>query len=265
MLDICEKYASDHGITISINRIAKKSKTKCLAFNVRSEPTCLKLYDLDVPWVKSAKHLGHTIHVDENSSHDLLIRRGEFIGKVHSFRQELGSQDPHVFLKLVQIYLGSMYGSNLWDLFSRHAEKLYTSWNILIRTTFNIHYATHRYIVYNLTEIPHIRLSLLKRFSNFYKKRGNSVKPEVRHLFNIQKLDCRSTFGRNCFNLLNEYKLFDLHALDPKQLSMKIALLDTDKWKIDFIRELIMLRDGSLDSNFSLGEIKNTLDYLCTA
>ena len=67
-------------------------------------------------------------------------------------------------MTLVQIYLSSMYGSNLWDLFDCHAEKLYISWNVLIRTTFKLHFATHRYIVYNLTKIPHIRISLLKRF-----------------------------------------------------------------------------------------------------
>ena len=79
-------------------------------------------------------------------------------------------------------------------LFSLHTEKLYTSWNILIRTTYNLHFATHRYIVHNIPKIPHIRISLLKRFVKFHNKLDNSTKPEVRHLFNIQKFDCRSTF-----------------------------------------------------------------------
>lgn len=263
MLSICEKYFTDHGITISVNKITKKSKTKCLAFNVTSEPVRLNLYNLVLPWVKSAKHLGHVIHVDECPSHDLLKRRGEFIGKVHSLRQELGDQNPDVFMSLVRTYLSSMYGSNLWDLFSVESEKLFISWNTCIRTTFNLPLATHRYIVYNLTKIPHIRISLLKRFVKFYDKLSNSSKPEVRHLFNIQKYDCRSTFGRNCFNILKEYRVPDVHAVDTSKIAMPIVIKENDKWKIPFVRELLCLRDESLESNLIDSEIKHIITHVC--
>ena len=265
MVDICERYFSFHGIKISVdNIVVEKSKTKCLAFNVNCEPSRIRLYDIDLPWVASAKHLGHLIHVDESSSHDILKRRGEFIGKTHALRQELGDQDPDVFMTLVQIYLSSMYGSNLWDLFDCHAEKLYISWNVLIRTTFKLHFATHRYIVYNLTKIPHIRISLLKRFVKFHDKLCNSTKPEVRHLCNIQKFDCRSTFGRNYFNILKEYKICDIHELDTNNISMPIDINENDKWILPFLKELLNVRDGTLETNLSALEINDIIDYVCT-
>ena len=263
MLSICEKYFVEHGINISVDRNPDKSKTLCLAFNVPSEPARLKLYDLYLPWVKSAKHLGHLVHTDESSHHDVFQRRGEFIGKVHSLRQELGNQHPHTFMSLVQIYLSSMYGSNLWDLFSLHTEKLYTSWNILIRTTYNLHFATHRYIVYNIPKIPHIRISLLKRFVKFHNKLENSTKPEVRHLFNIQKFDCRSTFGRNCFNILKEYKIPNIADLNLNNIAMRIATQENDMWKINIIKTLLAIRDGSLHSDLSDVQVTDMLNEIC--
>ena len=61
MLDICAKYFADHGINISVNVIPEKSKTKCMAFNISDTPASLSLYNIMLPWVKSAIHLGHTI------------------------------------------------------------------------------------------------------------------------------------------------------------------------------------------------------------
>ena len=72
MLNICEKYFTEHGIKISTNVILEKSKTKCFAINISAEPVNIKLYDLPLPWVDSYKHLGHLIHRDESMSHDLL-------------------------------------------------------------------------------------------------------------------------------------------------------------------------------------------------
>lgn len=91
MIDICVNYFSKHGIKISVNEIVEKSKTKCIAFNVTSEPVRLSLYNLVLPWVNSAIHLGHLITSNENSSDNILRMRGEFISKTHELQQELGN------------------------------------------------------------------------------------------------------------------------------------------------------------------------------
>ena len=97
-------------------------------------------------------------------SHDTTLKHGEFVGKVQSLRQELGDQDPEVFMTLVNIYLCSFYGSNLWDLFSLSANHTYTFWNKLIRSSFNLPYMTHRYFLGEICSRPHIRIALLQRF-----------------------------------------------------------------------------------------------------
>ena len=96
-------------------------------------PIVLSLYNLVLPWVRSAIHLGHQITTDEDTSADILSSKAIFITKAHELRQELGDQNPEVFIRLVQIYLTSMYGSNLWDLYHNSAGKLFSAWNTLIK------------------------------------------------------------------------------------------------------------------------------------
>ena len=185
-----------------------------------------------------------------------------FISNVHALRPELGHQDPEVFLQLVQTYLESMCGSNLWDLFSSAASRLYTSWNILIRTSFNLPYATHRYILYNMTNIPHIRISLIKRFIKFYSRLESSFRPEIRFLFQLQKSDCRSAFGRNCFNICNEYNVTSPDKVKLNDISMTIKMPDIESWRIPFIYDIIYSTCNDIDLNRD--DINQILQYLCT-
>ena len=67
-----------------------------------------------------------------------MEKRGRFIGKIHSLRQEFGNVDHVVYMKLVSIYLSSFYGSNLWDLNGAGSQRLYATWNIMVRMTFNM-------------------------------------------------------------------------------------------------------------------------------
>ena len=265
MLNICSKYFHKHGIKISTNTILAKSKTKCLAFNVQEKPADIILYNRILPWVDSYKHLGHFLTSDEDMCHDLLQKRAEFIGKIHALRQEMGDQNPIVFMSLVSIYLCSFYGSNLWDLYSESAQSLYTSWNICLRQTFNLPFATHRYILLDLYDKPHIRISLLRRFVKFYDNLKLSKKSEVRHLFELQKMDNRSTFGRNCYNLCRELNVERMEDVNTKLLEMPLPYVvnETEMWRSPFLKELLLMRDQYLDNVLSKTELDNLIDFVC--
>ena len=263
MLNTCSKYFKEHGIKISTDVILEKSKTKCLAINVPADPVNIVLYDIPLPWVDSYKHLGHYIHSDQNMSHDTLRKRGEFIGNVHAMRQEMGDQNPVVFLALINIYFSSFYGSNLWDLFSEEANKVYTSWNVLIRSSFKLPFATHRYILYELYKKAHIRVCLLKRFVKFYNSLKVCTKPEVRHLFQYQKSDCRSIFGRNCHNLCREMGVFHIEDVNIDSITMSQVVAENDGWRIPFLFELLDIRDGAYDSDLTQSEINDIMTYVC--
>ena len=243
MLDICSKYFSDHGIKISVNVIVEKSKTKCMAFNVNIVPAMLSLYDLSLPWVSTAVHLGHTFTTAEDTSADILSSKGLFNSKVHEFRQEFGDQHPVVFIKLVQIYLTSMYGSNLWDLYHPSANKLFSAWNSMIKYTYNLPFATHKQILYNITEQTHLRVSIIRRFVNFYKKLSLCSKPEIINLFYLQRNDVRSVFGRNIANICHEFNTNNMLDIKPRDICMPAPTDDSLTWLLPLLNDLILLRN----------------------
>lgn len=267
MLNICEKYFSEHGIKISTNVILEKSKTKCVAFNVACTPALITLYDMSLPWVDSYKHLGHIIHKDSNMSHDTTLKHGEFVGKVQSLRQELGDQDPEVFMTLVNIYLCSFYGSNLWDLFSLSANHTYTFWNKLIRSSFNLPYMTHRYFLGDICSRPHIRIALLRRFVKFYHSLKTCKKVEVRHLLEIQKSDFRSTFGRNCQNICNELNVSRVENIDISEISMPEPYIVPENmlWRVNVLKELLDCRDHHCESLMAPEDISDFITIVACA
>ena len=201
LLNICESFFSQHGITISTNPDKKKSKTKAMVFGIDTTPADITLGEIIIPWTSQWNHLGHTINSDESWNHDMECKRGELIGKLHSLNQELGRQDPRVTMKLVNIFMLSLYGSNLWDLFSDDATKLWSTWNKLIKHTFDLPHPTHRYITNMIAGESHLKIKLLSRFPKFYNMLASSTKLEVRNLLHLQEHDNRSSFGRNCLNL----------------------------------------------------------------
>ena len=181
MVNICKEYFDSIKISISTNIIVKKSKTKCIAFGLKTlTPEPIILEGKQLPWVDSWPHLGHLLHRDESLDHDLLQKRGQFIGKLHSLKQEFGNQDPIVYTKLVSIYLSSFYGSNLWDLFGEGANRLYKSWNIMIRMNFNLPRESHRFLLQPISQQPHLKIQLVKRFIKFYKTISSCNKPHLK-------------------------------------------------------------------------------------
>ena len=252
MVNIVKEYCDKYGITISTNTDLSKSKTKCIRFNSTVPAVNIQLYGVPLPWVQSWEHLGHTIHEDESCSHDILIKRAEFIGKVHSLRQELGSVDPSVFLSLTQIYMSSFYGSNLWSFNSDSARKLYASWNRMIQFAFNLPFGTHRFILKEFSERLPLQETLHKRFAKFCDQIQNSGKPEVLHLFDKQKYDTRSTFGKNFMNIF-------VYKQDLPEYVTPI----NEEWKTPMIKDLleVLAHKGDIPG-FHTEEIKDILAHV---
>ena len=65
MISKCEDYAISHNITFSTDEDPKKSKTKVIYMNGNMNdtnyPAPLKLNGRDLPYVKTATHLGHEL------------------------------------------------------------------------------------------------------------------------------------------------------------------------------------------------------------
>ena len=60
-------------------------------------------------------HLGSVLESNNSMRADISLKRGKFVGKIHSLMQELHFASKDVLMKLVNTYTTSFYGSSLWD------------------------------------------------------------------------------------------------------------------------------------------------------
>ena len=156
-----------------------------------------------------------------------------------------------------------MYGSNLWNLFGDAAGKLYSAWNMLLKNTFGLPFATHRYILFNISEMTHLRISLAQRFVKFYNYLKKCEKSEVLHLFCIQKSDLRSTFGYNCHKLSQDLQVDCVDDINSRNISY-FKIPNGEEWRLPFLFDLLQLKNAPLENfNLNVDEIETFMEVIC--
>ena len=161
-------------------------------------------------------------------------------------------------MKLVSIYLTSFYGSNLWDLFGDSAERLYSSWNIMVRYCYDIPRTSHRYLIEPISGTTHLKVKLIKRFNQFYKTLFTCDRPNLKYLANLQKSDYRSTFGRNVRNICLDSKVENISDVDISDVSY-VSVPDEEEWRIPLVKELLEIRAGRLLSILTEKELEKLI------
>ena len=178
--------------------------------------------------------------------------------------QELGPQEPSVYLMLINVYLLSLYGSSLWDLGAVVTDKVNKTWNSLIRQIFSLPLQTHRYMLNSISEVRHLKVRLMNRFKNFYMQLKNSNRAEVLHLLRLQERDLRSVFGRNCSLVCNLTHSLSVSDADLNSISVHPVPVG-EEWKCEFLKELLSVRrgDGTV-ANFTQQELDELIHFICT-
>jgi len=116
--------------------------------------------------------------------------------------------------------------------------------------------------LYNISNVTHLKEVLAKRFVKFCSSLKNSQKPEILHLFCIQKSGVRSTFSYNCHKFMEELKVYSVDEINCKNISM-FKIPEEGEWRIPFLFNLIHLRKGSLE-NIDINKKFNTMiDFIC--
>ena len=169
MFNISKKFFDELDLIISFDHVnPEKSKTKCLAFGIKNDPTPIYFDNSPIPWVKKFKHLGHILYKDGNSNHDTVMKKNIFIGKFHSLCQLIKKKDPEIYVRLIKVYLIHFYGSNLWNLYDKSTKKFYTTWYKMIRNVINRPFNTHRYLIEPISGVNHLKTKLTDRFIKFH-------------------------------------------------------------------------------------------------
>ena len=168
---MCESFAKSMKLKFSTNVDPVKSKTKCVVFskvkNLKDRLAPIILNGDPLPWVDRVKHLGNLLESDNSMRADCLIKRGHFIGKVNSLLQEFSFVESSVMVRILTIYVTSFYGSNLWNLYSPEATKLFSSWNVTIRRVFGLPWTTHRFFIEAVSGTSHPKTLMCSRWVKF--------------------------------------------------------------------------------------------------
>ena len=135
----------------------------------------LNLCGNELPWVSTGKHLGMRLENDGDIfQQDIREKRARYIRGNNQLMQEFAFADCPTKIFINNVYNSHHYGSVLWDLYSREAEMVYNTWSVSTRLMLRIDRKSHRYLIEPLSEIPHLRRSLLLGFNSFVQKLQNS-------------------------------------------------------------------------------------------
>ena len=132
---------------------------------------------------------------------------------------------------------------------------------------FDIPRTTHRYLVQPITEVPHIKTILIRRFLSFLHQLQNCPKQIVGNLLNLIKYDVNSTTGANLkqISILCGINTNDLNISDANLIEY-FPISDDEKWRIGILRDIIDARkSNSTIEGFTFEELDLIVDYVCTS
>ena len=271
MVTICEEFAKIRKLKFSTDVDPIKSKTKCVIFtkvkNARENVAPILLNGDLLPWVDEVKHLGNILEYNNSMQRDCLVKRGKFIGKVNSLFQEFTYVDPPVMMKLLNTYVTSFYGSNLWDLYSAQVTRIFSSWNVTVRNVFNLPWDTHRYLIEAVSDSTHPKTMMCSRFMKFMESMAMCKKRSVRYLAASVLEDRRTLVGRTVSRIAEDCKAErrNLTSMIAKSMKYWTPPLE-EQWRIPMLKELLEVRAGAaviLDVEHD--EVKMMIDHLCSS
>ena len=250
MIQNCEEHTRSLNITFSTHENPKKCKTKCMAFlDKEREMRNITLDGKDLPWVTSAKHLGcRMTNTSGALTKDIMEKRAIFINRVNELNQEFYFAHPLTKVRINNVFNSYFYGSPLWNLFGKEADRLEKSWNVAQRILMGLPRNSHRYFIEPLSNTQHIRHSLFRRHIKFVNSVKSSEKVVLRKMFETVKQDCRSTTGMNLRNLMKKLGRSTVDELQPNDVGQLTyhPIPEGDEWRIACAKELVEVKNGFL-------------------
>ena len=166
------------------------------------------------------------------------------------------------------MYACNIYGSNMWDLFSPDCQKLFNTYNVMVRNVFKLPRTTHRYLLETLTDIPHLFVQLLARYVTFVKSMLSNDAFEVRFLSNLAFNDRTTVVGRSIGKIMELCSHHDMETLSSGLVKEKVRYMripDDENWRIGVMENMRSILDGNQNElNLTMDEARDILDFVCT-
>ena len=255
MLKICEEYATEHDLLFN------GAKSKLLIFNPQkvfeSDPK-LELNGEFIPNVKSAIHLGNILHVTNNQE---CIDEGikTFNRQANMFLSRFKTCSPSIRSKLFQQYCMSLYGSQLWPLWSNKLDTLKTKFSIALRRVWSLPAMTHRNLLPLIAGMHPLEVAIQSRIHKFVKSLEESENELVKYIVKYAATAPGSILGRNIrilsFRMNKTYEeMVNLSGPKVKELLHEIWKREIHEdyfIRADVIKELLLVKENLLTIDFS--------------
>ena len=144
---------------------------------------------------------------------------------------------------------------------SKNISSLSTAWNKGIRKLFNLHYATHRFVLKGLMQQNDLKTQLLHRFMNSIKSYLVSENGIVKYLAHRSAYGFYGRMGKTVKYICSIYGLTRTELL-LKQRTMDIFKLDLNEDQQRICSQVYELITGDL-SGFSAEEVSYLVTSLC--
>ena len=277
MLNISEKYVTEHSISFSTNTDPTKSKTKGMIFSRRPlkfDPEPLLLNGNPLPWVKKAKYLGNVItDSPDGLKKDAQCKRAQYIERNIEIIQEFPFAHPALRCKINRIYNSSFPGSVLYDLTSDSVSQLVNSWSVSVRHMWGLPLQTHRYLIEPLGG-EHAFTMLTTRFVNFLQNIQKSPKLAVQYMLQKVLNNVNTVTGKNVRTIQDiighEQDILSVKSVWLKK-KIKFSRISEDNiWRVNMIKEIIDIKQRIVevtpndeeDSFLSTEQFEEILDFI---
>ena len=215
------------------------------------------------------KHLGNNItNTMDGYQYDVRVKAARYIDKCNSLSQEFHFSHPVTKVHINSIYNSHFTGSQLWGMDSSEIGKLESTYNKSIKLMFGLPLQTHRYFIEPLTDQPHLKKQLLRRYMTFFERIESSKKRSLKMLLKLSKTDVRTTTGRNLRYLmisLGKRSVDEIRAEDIDSLEYN-PIQEDQSWRVSIVKELIDVREKECEvQGFTDEELEEIINHVCTS
>ena len=131
----------------------------------------------------------------------------------------------------------------------------------------NLPYATHTRFLESLSPVPHLESVLAGRYIGFLQSAHSSNKSVIKLLSFSCSSNLRSQTGSNIYYLMKQHSKFSLGDLFAEKNVLKkkrIYELEDEKWKINLVEEISLVRKEHLELEYEVKDLEDILHLVCT-
>lgn len=265
MVTLCEEFGIEYDVLFN------EKKSICIMFDNVNEYPDIVLNGKSLMWSKKAKHVGNVLNCDLTDEDDILYKKQEFFQQVNRLLADYGDIRHDILRELFAKKCNSFYGSQIWDLRSKHVESLLTAWNKGARRMLKLPYNSHRYLLPELLNMVPIKEQLCKRFLKMCYTMSLSENKTLSFVYKFCINDKNSNISRNMFYISKEYDFKpNTYCLGYKSnlfnmCQVKKVLNENQVRNCQFLKELLEIRDGHMNVMLDKDEIHDIIDFISTS